>query len=84
VYKAVGDYIIAQQPVANNPYQAWIDTYSGEEFGLAVQAAIDIYDNLAEHSSQAERDKMLDRFVMCSKMEWMFWNSAYKQEKWLV
>jgi thiaminase/transcriptional activator TenA len=34
IYKKVGDHIYQQQNKQNNPYQTWIDTYAGEEFGL--------------------------------------------------
>ena len=34
-------------PRAANPYQAWIDTYAGEEFHAAVRAVIDATDEVA-------------------------------------
>ncbi|MDR2868981.1 MAG: thiaminase II [Deferribacteraceae bacterium] len=84
IYKMVGDYVIKHQTKGDNPYQSWINTYSGEEFEQAVERALNIYDELAEKSSQSQRDKMLEAFLTCSKMEWMFWDSAYRLEQWPI
>lgn len=82
IYKKVGDYILENQSEGNNPYQSWINTYGGEEFSEAVEKAIAICDDLAADSSSSQRKKMTEAFVMASKLEWMFWNSAYTMEKW--
>ncbi|WP_267739868.1 thiaminase II [Myroides injenensis] len=84
IYKKVGDYILENQTKDNNPYQSWIDTYGGEEFNQSVEMAIKICDELAENSSESTRKKMTQAYIMCSKMEWLFWHSAYKQEQWLI
>lgn len=84
IYKEVGDYILANQIESANPYQEWIDTYGGHEYGKAVESAISICNELASYCTQEQRKDMTDAFKMCSKMEWMFWESAYRQEKWSV
>lgn len=84
VYKEVGDYLLAQKSVAGNPYQAWIDTYGGKEYAAAVRRCIDICDNHAERASQSVRKAMTDVYVMGTRMEWMFWDSAYRLEGWPV
>ncbi len=84
IYKAVGDYILAGESAANNPYQSWIDTYGGEEYGEAVERALAIGDELAAQAGEAERRDMTEAFVTCSRLEWMFWDSAYKLEEWAV
>lgn len=84
IYKAVGDYIALGKVAQNNPYQIWINTYGGEEFGAAADLAMTIGDELAESATAEERKEMTEAFVMCSKLEWMFWDSAYKTEEWAV
>jgi len=84
VYKKVGDYILAKQNKNNNPYQAWIDTYGGSEFADAVQKAIAICDEAAASCTKAQRQAMTEAYILCTKMEWMFWDSAWKQETWPV
>ncbi|AGA76510.1 thiaminase II [Echinicola vietnamensis] len=84
IYKAVGDHIYAQQDGSENPYKNWIDTYAGEEFATSVEKAIAITDQLAEEASPAAREEMFEAFEMASKLEWMFWDSAYRTEKWPI
>ncbi|UQZ89334.1 thiaminase II [Deltaproteobacteria bacterium Smac51] len=82
IYKAVGDHILAGEIAPGNPYQSWIDTYGGVEYGQAVTRALAIGDEMAAHTNEAGRREMTEAFVVCSRMEWMFWDSAYKLEKW--
>ena len=84
IYKAIGDYILANQSGENNPYQAWIDMYSSEEFALSVERAIEVCDELAEKCTYEQQQAMTDVFVACSKFEWMFWESAYRLEGWRI
>lgn len=84
IYKKVGDYILQHQSALNNPYQSWIDTYAGEEFTQAVNRAVEICDHTAENTTLAQQEKMTQAYLMASKMEWMFWDSAYRLEPWLI
>jgi len=84
IYKKVGDNIYAHQNSENNPYQEWINTYAGEEFGLLVEKAIGICDDVASQCSVQQQEQMTKAFIMASKLEWMFWDSAYKMEEWPV
>ncbi len=84
IYQVVGDYILSNQQEGNNPYQSWIDTYGGKEFAASVKKAIGICDDLAENASLSGREAMAEAFIICSKMEWMFWDSAWKLEKWEI
>ncbi len=85
IYKKVGDHIFEQQSkIQNNPYKHWIDTYSGEEFAASVGKAIEITDELAVAASPHGHEKMFGAFEMASRLEWVFWDSAYRLEKWQV
>ncbi|TXK48049.1 thiaminase II [Pontibacter qinzhouensis] len=84
IYKAVGDYIYQQPQVANNPYQEWINTYAGEEFGAIVQRAIMLCDEVAATCTPNQQQAMTTAFVTATKLEWMFWDSAYRLEAWPV
>lgn len=83
VYLMVGKHI-AKIAKDDNPYRDWIATYSDPIFEKSNNLAIDICDYLAEHSTEIIRNQMTEMFVTCTKMEWMFWDSAYKKEKWPV
>ena len=85
IYKEVGDFILKTQTnKGSNPYQTWIDTYASEEFELAVKQAINIVNTYALTASPASLAKMQEVFIKTSKLEWMFWDSAYKQETWNI
>ncbi|NDW19184.1 thiaminase II [Dysgonomonas sp. 216] len=82
IYKEVGDYILANQTKSENPYQDWINTYGGDEFAESVRKAIAICDDLAEKSTLQQQEAMTKAFAVCSKMEWIFWDSAWRLEQW--
>ena len=82
IYKKVGDHLLATQNRDNNPYQPWIDTYGGDDFARSVERAIAICDHAAKNSTR--HAEMTEAFVYASKMEWMFWDSAYRMENWPV
>jgi thiaminase/transcriptional activator TenA len=85
IYKEIGDYILANQKnKKDNPYQNWIHTYGGEEFAKSVTQAIQITNNYAMKASDETVQKMNNAFEKSSKLEWMFWESAYKKEQWKI
>ncbi|WP_443944720.1 TenA family protein [Pedobacter sp. AW1-32] len=84
IYKAVGDYILKQQSGDENPYKRWIDMYAGEDFAVSVQRAINFTDLIAESAAESLRQSMFQAFEMATKMEWMFWDSAYQKEPWKI
>ncbi|HDZ05972.1 hypothetical protein LCGC14_0121830 [marine sediment metagenome] len=85
IYKEIGDYIQANQTnKEDNTYQSWIETYGGEEFAASVNQAIAITNTYAANASDDVLQKMEEAFVKASKLEWMFWDSAYNKEAWKI
>ena len=84
IYKAVGDYILANQTNEENPYQTWINTYGGDDFSRSVSRAIEICDELAESCTESRQKEMLEAFVVCSKMEYLFSDPAHNLEQWTI
>lgn len=82
IYKKVGDFIYEHQNKLHNPYQKWIDTYAGEEFGLLVNKAIGICDDVAGTCTTMQQRLMTDAFIASCKLEYRFWDSAWRLEKW--
>jgi thiaminase/transcriptional activator TenA len=83
IYAEIGRDILART-VKSNPYEAWISTYSGEEFHAAVRAVIATVDRVAEVASTETRRNMHLAYTRAAKLEWMFWDSAYRLEQWPV
>ncbi|WP_033564552.1 thiaminase II [Sphingobacterium sp. SYP-B4668] len=82
IYKQVGDYIYSAKSQRDNPYQKWIDTYAGEEFGNEVKKAIGICDRIASATTIDMRQKMTEAFVTAARLEYDFWNAAYTLRTW--
>lgn len=82
IYKAVGDVIFSNQNGQKNPYQKWIETYSGEDFGVLVNQAINICDRVAENCTEQQQKRMYDAFYTATELEFMFWDSASNLRKW--
>ncbi len=82
IYKKVGDHILTIADTDNNRYQSWIATYAGEEFGLLVEKAVAICDNAAVTATAEQQKLMTEAFITASRLEYTFWESAYKLEKW--
>lgn len=81
IYREVGNHI-SKRASDNNPYRDWIDTYSSEEFSEDVDRAIEITDEIAQSASPFQKSKMKRAFSYSTRLEWMFWESAYQKEQW--
>lgn len=83
VYREVGLHV-ANRSAPDNFFQAWIDTYTDESFGAAVEGMIGVYDRAHHAAGAAERARMENAFLACCRYEWMFWDAAHRQERWPV
>ncbi len=81
IYREVGTYIY-KNAAPNNPYQKWIDMYSSDEYGKVVDQAIDFVEALFDQSGIETRMKMAIAFDTSSRLEWLFWDGAYRMEQW--
>ncbi|WP_019509431.1 thiaminase II [Pleurocapsa sp. PCC 7319] len=80
IYLEVGKHIYKQASTIANPYQKWIDTYIDADFEASVNYVIQI----ADKASVEELELMNKVFYRASQFEWMFWDSAYRLEKWEI
>ncbi|MGE8615476.1 MAG: thiaminase II [Achromobacter veterisilvae] len=83
IYAEIGRDIQARA-AKPNPYAAWIDAYAGEEFHALVRAVIATVDRSAEAASAKTREAMHQAYTHAAQLEWMFWDSAYRQAGWPV
>ena len=67
-----------------NPWQAWVDTYAAEEFHEAVARMRDTLDRIAAATTPAMRERMHVAYTQAARLEWMFWDAAYRLEAWPV
>ena len=68
IYQNAG-LVTAAESAADNPYQVWLDTYSGEEFTAYTKEYIRIIEAASERSGSLLRQKMADAFLTAVKHE---------------
>ena len=83
IYAEVGAHLL-ERGSPDPLYRRWIDTYGGEEFGAVVKAVRDLTDRVGADLCKAELARVRRRFVTTSRYEWMFWDAAWRQERWPV
>lgn len=62
-------------------YVSWAQTYLSTEYRELVKNLIDTVDSLWNGNSYIGLRRI---FITASRYEWLFWDSAYKMEKWPI
>ena len=83
IYWDEGNHI-ARTAKRPNPYDTWIATYSDASFGDATKRVIAITDRIAAAADASTTARMKAAFLRCTQFEWMFWDSAYRLERWPI
>jgi len=73
---------IRENAVSNNPFQKWIDTYSGVEFDQTTERLKEITNQLGHEAGKKLKQQMKQQFVRSAMYEWLFWNNAYQLKFW--
>lgn len=83
IYARVGEALLAES--SPDPlYARWIAMYGGEEFQAVVDAAVGVIDRVADDLGPAERARVVGHYRATSRYEWMFWDAAWRRERWPV
>lgn len=77
-YHKVGQSLL-EHSCHNNPYRAWIDTYSGTAFQQQVEKMQTHVENLAAQRDPSEQQEMIDSFLASSLLELCFWEVIYRR-----
>jgi thiaminase (transcriptional activator TenA) len=82
IYLEVGKEL--KKKGSKNPeYQRWIDQYSSDEYGKSVQEVLAMMDAEGARLDPEALRAMKNLFRTSSRYEWMFWDMAWREEKWL-
>ena len=84
IYGEVGRRLYKNRPTKPKIYRQWIETYASDGFWQPVREQIELMDQLGATASSGEKQRMADNFVLSSRYEFMFWEQAYRMEKWPV
>ncbi|MFY0545414.1 thiaminase II [Brevibacillus sp. H7] len=63
-------------------YGEWVRTYSSPEFGELAEWLIAMMNQLANGKSEQELARFEEHFLTTSRMEYLFWEMAYREELW--
>jgi thiaminase/transcriptional activator TenA len=69
------------QPLAAPFYCQWIDMYASEEFAALAAWVRDLLDSLAE---TVREERVIEIFRTSARYEYLFWEMAYRLERWPV
>lgn len=83
IYQRVGTELVAQGS-PDPRYQRWIDTYAGDAFAATVAAVLEVADDTGPHLAAHEAQRARAHYVTTSRYEWMFWDAAWRRERWPV
>ncbi|MDN5583219.1 MAG: bifunctional hydroxymethylpyrimidine kinase/phosphomethylpyrimidine kinase [Corynebacterium sp.] len=75
LYAEVG-LALAASSVDDNPYAAWVDTYSGDDFTSSVQQAIALVEQAFSEASPRQRAEAARAFLDASRWELEFFDQA--------
>ncbi|HIT76298.1 MAG TPA: TenA family protein [Candidatus Avipropionibacterium avicola] len=84
IYEHVGRHLLATAQLEQNPYRAWIESYSDPGFAESSARARGIVDRACSATGAADRTAAMASFVTSSRYEWMFWDAAWRREEWPV
>lgn len=65
-------------------YRAWTEFYASDEAWAFAKQFDDKLNILGKTESSSVKRKMRNNFFIASRYEYMFWDMAYKEEKWPV
>lgn len=85
IYDDVGTRLKARVgELDGHPYADWISAYGDPEFHELTETAKRVVDELAAAASEPTLAAMHSAYHRASQYEWMFWDSAHRQERWPV
>lgn len=85
IYADVGNTLLARAgDLAGHPYGDWIATYADEAFAASVARAQQICDDQAARATPEIVERMHAAFATASRFEWLFWDAAWRRERWPV
>jgi thiaminase (transcriptional activator TenA) len=84
IYGEVGRRLYRKRPRKPAIYREWIEIYASEDYWKPVREQIRLMDSLGASARGEEKKLLRDHFVLSSRYEFLFWDQAYRLEKWPV
>ena len=84
IYGEVGRRLYRNRPAKPRIYREWIETYASDAFWRPVREQIRLMNRLGRAAGRYEQKIMIAHFTLSSRYEFMFWEQAYRMERWPV
>ncbi len=85
IYCVVGQHLLEDGlPVEDHPYRDWLLLYASPEFAEGQEWMRGRMDEWVKKAGKEEKRRMEEAFLISSRYEWMFWEMAWREEKWPV
>ena len=85
IYCVVGRHLLKNgPPAAGHPYREWLLLYGSPEFAEVARWMRTLVDTEAGRAGLDEKARMTQAFLTSSRYEWMFWDMAWREERWPV
>ncbi|MBO8162658.1 MAG: thiaminase II [Brevibacillus sp.] len=82
-YAEIGKRLATKPGALEHPlYGEWVSMYSSAEFGELAEWLIQLLDRLTEGMDEQELARLEEHFLNTSRMEYQFWDMAYRKERW--
>jgi len=65
-------------------FRRWIQTYASEEFASIVLQVLEVMDKISLKLTDSEKGMVREHFVTTAKMEYLFWDMGFSQQRWPV
>jgi thiaminase/transcriptional activator TenA len=82
IYLEVGKELI-KKGSKDTEYQKWIDSYASDAYAKEVADVLDMMNAEAAKLDPESRHDVRELFKTSARYEWMFWDMAWREEKWL-
>jgi thiaminase/transcriptional activator TenA len=83
-YGQVAERLLSQGLPDHPLYAAWIQHYSSDALQQKRAWFCDLFNQLAARGDAADRVRMTEHYLTCSRYEWMFFDMAWRRETWPV
>ena len=80
----VGQRLAEGPPPTDERYRRWIEMYSSAGFAALAEWCRELLDRLAEGRREEELSRLEAAFLTSSRYEYLFWEMAYRRERWPV
>ncbi|MBI4338056.1 MAG: thiaminase II [Chloroflexi bacterium] len=70
------------EPTAQPLYGEWVRSYASGEYAELVERLRGYADRLGQAAGTAERRRMAEVFLTSSRYEYLFWEMAWRTERW--